>query len=711
LLAAQLIPNPGFTTGVSPVWNPGFATCPTYAYGLGMPNRLANATSPYLLQHQDNPVDWHEWGDEAFAEAERRDVPVILSVGYATCHWCHVMAHEPFEDEETAEFMNEHFVNIKVDREERPDVDRIYMDVVTATTGRGGWPMTVFLTPKQKPIFAGTYFPKETMGHHPSFADVMTAVLDAWDTNRQGALEQADNIAASIVARQDERSPLPGIEDIEHSVERMSASFDRVNGGFGNAPKFPQAPSLELLLRTAALLSGTDAAKHSLDMLIRQLTAMAKGGIYDHLLGGFARYSVDAQWVIPHFEKMLYDNAQLARVYLRAWQITGIALFKQVAIEVLDYLDVAMADDHGGLHSAEDADSEGVEGKFAVWSWDELGAILGDDLDLAASIYGATPGGNFEGTNNLLRVVGLKEIATATGLDVAEIEERKQSIDERLRIARAERTAPSRDDKIVTAWNGLAIRAFAEAGVILGEQRYLARARTIAGFLLTDASPDGLLVRSWRDRPGVQAFADDHAALAVGLYTLYQATGDDRWFTAAEHQVEELRAHFSDPAGGFFSTSDLAEDLITRPKMVQDNPTPSDNALAMEALQLHAALTGDTGAIAQAGETMQILARDALQYPSFAGYGLAVWLTDLVGIKEVAIVGDNDTVQAMGNTIWGDFRPDVVVAAGDGSESPVPLLQDRPLTDRTLAYVCENLVCGLPVDSTAELRTSLEVVA
>jgi uncharacterized protein YyaL (SSP411 family) len=674
-----------------------------------MPNRLANATSPYLLQHQDNPVDWYEWGDEAFTEAERRDVPVILSVGYATCHWCHVMAHESFEDDETAAFMNQHFVNIKVDREERPDVDRIYMDVVTATTGRGGWPMTVFLTPNQKPIFAGTYFPKETFGNHPSFMDVMTAVLNAWDTNRAGALEQADNIAATIAARQSDRAPLPRIEDIERAVNQMSASFDRVNGGFGSAPKFPQAPSLELLLRAAALLPGTDAEEHSLDMLIRQLTAMAEGGIYDHLLGGFARYSVDAEWVIPHFEKMLYDNAQLARVYLRAWQLTDIDLFKEVAVEVLDYLDVAMADEHGGLHSAEDADSEGVEGKFAVWSWDELGDILGEDRELAAAIYSATPEGNFEGSNNLLRVVGIEDVATATGMGVGEIEDRKESIDERLRLVRAERTPPSRDDKIVTAWNGLAIRAFAEAGAILDEPRYLARARSIAGFLLTDASPDGDLVRSWRDRPGTRAFADDHAALAIGLYTLYQVTGDVRWFTAAEHQADQLRTHFADPGGGFFSTSDLAESLITRPKTTQDNPTPSDNALAMEALQIHAALTGDTAATTQVGETMQILASDAIQYPSFAGYGLAVWLTELVGVKEVALVGIDAAVQAMEHVIWDRFRPDIVVAVGDGSATVVPLLRDRPLADGTLAYVCQNLVCGLPNAAADGLMNTLEL--
>ncbi|MEE8457637.1 MAG: thioredoxin domain-containing protein [Acidimicrobiia bacterium] len=678
-----------------------------------MPNRLVAATSPYLLQHQDNPVDWYEWGDEAFTEAEHRDVPVILSVGYATCHWCHVMAHESFEDEETADFMNANFVNIKVDREERPDVDRIYMDVVTATTGRGGWPMTVFLTPKQKPIFAGTYFPKATMGHHPSFRDVMTAVLDAWNTDRHGALEQADNIAASIAATRNERSPLPRIEDVEQAVERMSASFDRVNGGFGTAPKFPQAPALELLLRTAALRPSTDAAKHSLDMLTRQLTAMAKGGIYDHLLGGFARYSVDAQWLVPHFEKMLYDNAQLARVYLRAWQLTDVDLFRDVAIEVLDYLDTAMADDRGGLHSAEDADSEGVEGKFAVWSWDELGTVLGDDRDLAAAIYGATPVGNFEGSNNLHRFVALDEISVATGMDVGVIEERKLSIDDRLRLARAQRVLPSRDDKIVSAWNALAIRAFAEAGAVLAESRYIARAVKIAAFLLNEASPGGRLSRSWRGRPGHEAFADDHAALAIGLYALYQATGDETWFVAAEKQVDHLRTEFADPKGGFFGTSTSTDPLIARPKNTQDNPTPSDNALGMEALLLHAAYTGDTEAIAEADATMELLARDAVHHPTFGSYGLAIWLTNLIGINEVAIVGEDEDRSAMERVVWEGFRPDIVLASSDGADSLVPLLTGRTAVseDSTpgLAYVCRQLVCELPVDSAEGLRTKLQL--
>ena len=676
-----------------------------------MPNRLADSTSPYLLQHQDNPVDWFEWGDDAFAEALRRDVPVILSVGYATCHWCHVMAHESFEDETTAEYMNRHFVNIKVDREERPDVDRIYMDAVTAMTGRGGWPMTVFLTPDQKPIYAGTYFPKAPMGNHPSFMDVMSSVSEAWTTDRRGAVEQADHIAARIAERTADASPLPRLGDIERSVDRMSSVFDRVNGGFGTAPKFPQAPALELLLRTAALRPGTDAAKQSLDMLTRQLTAMAQGGIYDHLLGGFARYSVDAQWLVPHFEKMLYDNAQLARIYLRAWQLTGIDLFRDVAVDVLDYLDSAMADQHGGLHSAEDADSEGVEGKFAVWSWEELDEVLGEDRDLAAAIYGATPEGNFEGTNNLHRFVGLAEISSATGMDVDTIMERKRSIDDRLRSVRAERIAPSRDDKIVTAWNGLAIRAFAEAGAILEEPRYIARATAIAEFLLTNASPDDHLVRSWRGRPGHRAFADDHAALAIGLYTLSQATGDETWYTAAEQHVAHLRSGFADPAGGFFNTSVNSGPLIARPKNTQDSPTPSDNALAMEALLLHAAFTGDTEAIAEAGRTMQILARDALHHPMFGGYALAVWLTHLFGINEIAIVGPDDERTAMERVIWDDFRPNSVLASSDGRGTSIPLLAGRTDSTGAKAYVCRQLACELPVESAEALRLKLQLGA
>ncbi len=664
-----------------------------------MPNGLANATSPYLLQHKDNPVDWFEWGEEAFTEAQGRGVPVILSVGYSSCHWCHVMAHESFEDEATAAYMNEHFVNIKVDREERPDVDRVYMDAVTAMTGHGGWPMTVFLTPDAKPIFAGTYFPKIAMSNHPSFMDVMAAVLNAWDTNRQGALDQADHIAATIAQRNAGGTYLPELHDLDRAVAVLSNRFDRVNGGFGTAPKFPQAPTLEFLARMAALRPDTEAGEAATSMLVQALTAMANGGIYDHLFGGFARYSVDAQWVIPHFEKMLYDNALLARLYLRAWQISGIDRFADVAREVLDYLDATMADEAGGLHSAEDADSEGVEGKFAVWTWDELGTVLGDDRDIAADIYGATPVGNFEGANNLHRLTDIDAVTKATGLSVSELEEARKHIDERLRAARSGRVPPGRDDKIVTAWNGLAMRAFAEAGAVLHEDRYSARATAIAEFLLSDASPGGRLVRSWRDRPGHPAFADDLASTAIGLYTLFGATSEERWFTAAESMVATLRQAFGDPEGGFFASSAEADDLISRPKNTQDNPTPSDNSLALEALLMHTALTGDLEAFAEFEGTMRALAGDALANPAFGGHALAVWLTHLVGVKEVAVVGTQRQRAELVQPIWGAFHPEVVLAPSDGAASSVPLLADRVAGESGLVYVCQNLVCNLPVST------------
>jgi hypothetical protein len=672
-----------------------------------MPNRLANATSPYLLQHQDNPVDWYEWGDEALAEAGDRDVPVILSVGYSSCHWCHVMAHESFEDDATAVFMNENFVNIKVDREERPDVDRVYMDAVTAMTGRGGWPMTVFLTPDAKPIFAGTYFPKETFGQHPSFMDVMTAVLDAWNTNRPGALDQANQITSVITQVDTNVGYMPVMRNLDRAVESLSNMFDRKHGGFGSAPKFPQEPTLEFLLRMAALRPDTNSGTLATSMLTQTLTAMADGGIYDHLTGGFARYSVDSQWVIPHFEKMLYDNAQLARLYLRAWQVTDIDRFRDVAVDVLDYLDTTMADPSGGLHSAEDADSEGVEGRFAVWSWDELGEILGGDLDVAAALYGATPEGNFEGANNLHRRTDIDVVKETTGLTAAEIATARHSIDERLRAVRSRRVPPGRDDKIVTAWNGLALRSFAEAAAVLNDTRYLERAISIARFLVNEASPDGDLVRSWRDRPGHPAFADDLAAAAIGMYTLFSATADEAWFEVAETMVERLRSRFADPAGGFFGTSSADDSLISRPKNRQDSPTPSDNSLAMEALQIHVAFTGDLAALRELERTMEFLAPDAVSNPAFGGYALAIWLTHLAGIKEVAIVGTPDQQHDLTRPIWGAFHPNVIVAPGDGGTTTVPLLADRPAGAEGSAYVCQNLTCDLPVTTPQALGDRL----
>ena len=495
--------------------------------------------------------------------------------------------------------------------------------------------------------------------------------------------------------------------NLERAVTTLSNMFDRQHGGFGRAPKFPQEPTLEFLLRMAGLRPDGESGVVATSMLTQALTSMADGGIYDHLMGGFARYSVDSQWLIPHFEKMLYDNAQLARLYLRAWQVTDIDRFREVAIEVLDYLDTTMADPSGGLHSAEDADSEGVEGKFAVWTWDELGEILGDDRDLAAAIYGASPAGNFEGANNLHRLTDIGTVMETTGLTISEIDDARASIDDRLRIARSQRTPPGRDDKIVSAWNGLALRAFAEAAVILDEERYLQRALSIATFLATEASPDGALVRSWRGRPGHGAFADDLAAVAIGMYTLFSVTGDERWYTFAEKSVTDLRDQFADPAGGFFATSSAGHELISRPKNAQDSPTPSDNSLAMEALQMHVAFTGDLTALNELEATMEFLAPDALSNPAFGGYALAIWLTHLAGIKEVAIVGTSEQRRSLSRPIWGAFHPDVIVAPGNGGPTTVPLLTDRTGGAEGSAYVCQNLTCDLPVHTPQALADRL----
>ncbi|RPI23120.1 MAG: thioredoxin domain-containing protein, partial [Actinobacteria bacterium] len=637
-----------------------------------------------LLQHKDNPVDWYEWGEAAFTEARGSDRPILLSVGYSACHWCHVMAHESFEDESTAVFMNEHFVNVKVDREERPDVDRIYMDAVTAMSGHGGWPMTVFLTPEGKPLYAGTYFPRQRMHGRPSFLDVMAAVSEAWATRRPEAEEQAERLTLAISQSIPVAPSAPGIEIVDAALDQLSASFDPGNGGFGGAPKFPQAPTLEFLLRMGAIAPSPAARGRALSMLAPTLDAMARGGIRDHLGGGFARYSVDAAWQVPHFEKMLYDNALLARTYLRGWQLTGDAASRHVATDTLDYLLCDMMDPAGGLHAAEDADSEGGEGEYYVWSWDELGSILGADRRLAAEIYGATPEGSFEGRNIL-------------HLDRPPDAEAKASIDGRLLEARGRRTRPGRDDKIVTAWNGLALRAFAEAGAVLAEERYLAAATAIARFLTGQLEEHGGLLRSWRrGRPGPAGFCEDHAATAVGLFTLYQATGEERWYHEATGVTELMIERFADPAGGFFATAAGGERLITRPKNIQDNPTPSDNALAAEALLMWGAYTGER----QARDLLEGAVRAATlvieRHPAFAGHLLAVWATVLLGVKEVAAPGAPD----LARVVWERFRPEVVLA----TEGTLPLLDGRT---RGMGYVCRDMVCELPVTTPDALRAQL----
>ncbi len=658
-------------------------------YGHPVANRLAKASSPYLLQHQDNPVDWQEWGAEAFAEARERDVPVLLSVGYSACHWCHVMAHESFEDPEIAEVMNRLFVNVKVDREERPDVDAIYMEAVQAMTGRGGWPMTVWMTPDGQPFYTGTYFPNSDRHGMPSFAKVMTAVSDAWVNRRADVLEQSARLTEAINRDLPPGDGLPQQEEVQAAYETIASIFDPINGGFGEAPKFPQQPILEFLLRVRE----EPWAERADAMLRTTLHEMAAGGIHDQLAGGFARYSVDNQWLVPHFEKMLYDNAQLARIYLWAGKELGDNALLDVARSTLDYLLADLRHPNGGFFSAEDADSEGVEGKFYVWTVDELASVLGDDdAAEAAQYFGATPHGNFEGSNILYRPT------TDPWTD------RLESIRGRLLAARSERVRPGLDDKVVTSWNGLALRALAEAGAALHDPGYLEAAQANARFLLGHLVVDGRLMRSWREgQTRVQGFLEDHASLSLGLFALYAATGSYEWYAAAERLTRQIPIHFADPSGGFY---DNVEDdsLIKRPKSLADNPLPSGNAMAAEALAILAGYTGEAelrelaiDALAAAGALIE-------RYPTMVGHHLAV-LHSLPISRELAIVGVMPG--PLTDVFWERFRPHVVLATASEADERVPLLKGRGKPDSNLAYVCENHVCNLPTSDPEVARAQL----
>ncbi len=679
-----------------------------------MPNRLADSSSPYLLQHADNPVDWHEWGDEAFELAAAEDKPVLLSVGYAACHWCHVMAHESFEDADTAAYMNEHFVNVKVDREERPDVDRIYMDAVQAMTGQGGWPMTVFLAPDGRPFFAGTYFPPRDRPGHPSFRRVMTAVADAWSTSRADVERQADQLTAAVTRELPAADELPGGAALRAGLHALAGSFDREHGGFGGAPKFPQAPALELLLRLAA----AGAAPEAGEMLHRTLLAMASGGIHDHLGGGFARYTVDGRWLVPHFEKMLYDNALLARIYVRAWQVTGDDRLRATAVATLDYMLTDLRLPGGGFASSEDADSEGVEGKFYVWRHDEFLAVAGpDDGPIAAQYFGVTPDGNFEHGQTVLSVPApAEEVASRLGLDVETVQAAVDRARARLAAQRATRVRPGLDDKVVTAWNGLALRAFAEAGAVLEEPSYLAAAEEQAAFLLAELRDgDGRLLRSWRrGRGSVAGFCEDYGALAVGLFALYQATGDRRWFAAAAATTRSMVDLFADPGGaGFFNTGRDAPALIDRPKDVLDNPTPSPNSLAAEALLHLLRYTGDAAIEEALDGALRLAGTVAARHPQAVAHAVAVLATRLAPPKEAVVVGTGAAASRLAAAAWRRYRPDAFLAVDPGDDPRaadlVPLLAGRvPHRGEPLGYVCREFVCAAPTSDPAVFAAQLD---
>jgi len=676
----------------------------------GMPNRLADATSPYLLQHADNPVDWWPWGPEAFAEARRRGVPVLLSVGYAACHWCHVMAHESFEDESVAAYANEHFVSIKVDREERPDVDAVYMEAVQAATGQGGWPMTVFLTPDKDPFYFGTYFPPEPRHGMPGFRQVLEGVHAAWRDRR----DEVGEVAARIRADLAERAAVydvgagvlqpPAEEDLYQALVALSRSFDEKRGGFGGAPKFPPSMAVEFLLRHHAR-TGSEAA---LEMAERTCEAMARGGIYDQLGGGFARYSVDAEWVVPHFEKMLYDNALLLRVYLHLWRATGGEQARRVALETADFLLRELRTPEGGFASALDADSldpatgGSVEGAYYAWRPEQLTAVLGEeDAALAVSLFEVT--GTFEHGSSVLQLLS----------DPADTEAYER-IRARLFEARAERPAPARDDKVVAAWNGLAIAALAETGALLDRPDLVEAAVRAADLLLAvHLTADGRLLRTSRDgRAGDNAgVLEDYADTAEGFLALFAVTGDAEWLGLAGGLLDTVLVHFADAASGaLYDTADDAEELIRRPQDPTDNATPSGWTAAANALLTYAAYTGSARHRTAAERALGIVGALAPRAPRFIGWGLAAAEALADGPREVAVVGpaDDPATAELHRTALLGTAPGAVVAVGEPGTTEVPLLADRPLLDgRAAAYVCRHFTCDAPTAERAALAASL----
>ena len=676
-----------------------------------MANHLQHETSPYLLQHVDNPVDWYPWGEEAMKLAGERDQPILLSIGYAACHWCHVMAHESFEDEATAAQMNADFINVKVDREERPDIDSIYMQAVTAMTGRGGWPMTVFLTPDGKPFYAGTYFPNEPRHGMPSFRQILTGVTQAWNNDRANVVGSAGEVANQLQALSGvgfEAQPLDS-EIFTRAVRGLGQRFDTTWGGFGDAPKFPQPMTIELLLRESLRNEDT----HALEMAELTLRRMAEGGMYDQLGGGFARYSVDHRWLVPHFEKMLYDNAQLARVYLHAWQVTGDDFYRRVTEETLDYVLLEMRHEDGGFYSSQDADSEGVEGKFYVWSAAEIREALGEDADAFMRIYGVSDEGNWEGHNILNLHLDLEALAAQRGIDAGKLKARMAAARTKLYELRSKRIWPGLDDKVLTSWNGLMLAAFAEAGMALRRPDYIVAAESNAEFLHRTMRRDsGRLFRTWKagSEAKYNAYLEDYAYLADGLLALYEATFETRWMDWARELVELMLKHFCDSDnGGFFDTSDDHEQLIHRPKDLQDNAVPSGNSIAASVLLKLSLLTGNGDYWEVAERSVGTMTKFMSQYPSGFGQWLNAASFMVSEPREIALIGSPEELEPFLEVARSGYRPFQVIAAGDeGDEAPLPLLENRTqVGGQGTAYVCRQFVCQAPVTSPEELAREL----
>ncbi len=675
-----------------------------------MPNHLIHETSPYLLQHADNPVDWFPWGEEAFEKARRENKPVLLSIGYSACHWCHVMAHESFENEQIAKLMNEHFVNIKVDREERPDLDQIYMNAVQMMTHHGGWPMTVFLTPDAVPFYGGTYFPPQDRYNMPGFPRVLISVAETY-RDRQDEIRET---GASLV-NELQRLSATSSSDRPVEVELLDAaytgivrSYDSANGGFGVAPKFPPSMTLEFLLRTYARTGNRDA----LEIVRHTCQTMANGGIYDQLGGGFHRYSTDARWLVPHFEKMLYDNALLSRLYLHYFQVTQDQFARTTVEGILDYVLREMTDPSGGFYSTQDADSEGHEGKFFVWDKREIETALGETAAARfCDYYNITEAGNFEGQNipNVTR--SLEDVAVANNVSVSELQ---ASLNESKRLLfelRESRVKPDRDEKILTAWNGLMLASFAEAGVILNRPDYTNAARRNAEFVLSNLRREGVLLRTWKG--GVAKFngyLEDYAFLIEGLVTLFETTGEFPVLEEVRALTDRMIEEFWDNENsGFFFTGKTHENLIVRSKDYFDNATPSGNSVAASVLLRLAILLGDDNyrdlAAAVIGEVSDSIRR----YPSAFGYALSAADFLLATPKEVAIVGDSaGDIRPLLAEVWRPYLPNKVVAPGIGGAQPMPLLENRRLLNgRPTAYVCVHYTCQQPVNDPSALAAQL----
>ena len=677
-----------------------------------MPNRLANETSPYLLQHANNPVDWYPWGEEALQRSKNEDKPILLSIGYSACHWCHVMERESFEDEATALLMNEYFVSIKVDREERPDLDAVYMEAVQMLTGSGGWPMTVFLTPEGKPFYGGTYFPPVDRFNMPGFPRLLESVARSYRDSRS----EIDRVTNQITEQLGRTGQIPKgdspvtVETLHQAYTVLATNFDYQNGGHGTAPKFPQAMNLEVLLRYYR--HGYN--DRALEMVDLTLEKMARGGIYDQIAGGFARYSTDAYWLVPHFEKMLYDNALLSRLYLHAHQATGRGMYRRIAEETLDYILREMTGPEGGFYSATDADSEGEEGKFFVWTPAEIEAVLGDEAGIFSGFFGVTQAGNFEGNNILNIKQKASDYARQQGIALERLVDVVERGKNSLLTEREKRVHPLLDDKVLASWNGMMLRSFSEAGSALSREDYLDAAIKNASFLLETMRPHGKLLRTYRaGQAKLSGFLEDYSFVADGLLALYEATFNQRWLAASVDLADRMiQLFWDDGVGGFYDTSIEHDQLVVRPRDVLDNAQPCGGSVATEVLLKLAVITGNEEYQVKAATPLRTLKELMGRAPAGTGHWLAALDFHVSTPKEVVIIGprgDSKTA-ALLQTVNGNFHPNkVLVGADKEGKYGLPLLESRGMINgEPTAYVCENYTCQLPVTTPEELSVQME---